>query len=82
MPYFEFVWTDEITEHLAEHGVSPEDFEAVVSHPESRDVSRTSNRPCCFGETPDGRYLFCVYEMLDDFTVIPVTAYVIDRPEE
>ncbi len=27
MPYFDFKWTDEIIEHLDEHGVSPEDFE-------------------------------------------------------
>jgi hypothetical protein len=33
MPYYEFVWTDEIIAHLGEHGVSPEDFEAVVSEP-------------------------------------------------
>ena len=79
MPYFEFIWTDEIIEHLAEHGVRPEEFEAVVSRPESRDVSRATDRPCCFGETLDGRYLYCVYEMLDDITVIPVTAYEVPR---
>ena len=33
MPYYEFQWTDEIINHLAEHGVSPEDFEEVVSNP-------------------------------------------------
>ncbi len=82
MPYYEFVWTEEIIEHLAEHGVTPEDFEAVVSHPESRDVSRATKRPCCFGETPDGEYLYCVYELLDDITVIPVTAYTVRRSEE
>ena len=82
MPYYEYFWTDEITEHLAQHSVSPEDFEAVVSHPESRDVSRTTKRPSCFGETPDGRYLYCVYEMLDDITVVPVTAYAVRRPRE
>ena len=82
MPYYDFVWTDEIVEHLAEHGVTPEDFEAVVSHPESRDKSRATKRPCCFGETPDGRYLYCVYEFLDDATIVPVTAYEVRRPGE
>ena len=38
-------------------------------------VSRSSGRPCCWGETSDGRHLFCVYEFLDDMTIIPVTAY-------
>jgi len=46
MPYYEFVWTDEIVHHLAEHGVTPDE----------------------------------VYEMLDDDTVIPVTAYEVTRP--
>jgi len=82
MPYYEFVWSDEIIAHLAEHEVSPEDFEAVVSNPESRDKSRATKRPCCFGRTPDGRYLYCVYEMLDEMTVIPVTAYEVRRPGE
>jgi hypothetical protein len=32
MPYFEFLWTDEIIAHLKEHGVSQDDFERVVCH--------------------------------------------------
>ena len=75
MPYYEFLWTDEIIEHLAEHGVSSKDFEEVVSNPTRLDVSRSSGRPCCWGETEDGRRLFCVYEFLDDMTIVPVTAY-------
>ena len=75
MPYFEFLWTEEITMHLVEHGVSREDFEEVVSNPNRVSVSRSSGRPCCWGEAADGRELFCVYEFLDDMTIIPVTAY-------
>ena len=81
MPYYEFVWTDEIMGHLAEHGVSPDDFELVVSNPDSRDISRSTRRLCCFGEASDGRYLYCVYEMLDDVTIIPVTAYEVPHPK-
>lgn len=75
MPYYEFVWTDEIIEHLAEHGVGPKDFEAAVMNPNRVSVSRSTGRPCCWGEALDGRQLFCVYEILDDMTIIPVTAY-------
>lgn len=75
MPYLEFVWTDEIVEHLAEHGISPDDFEFVVTYPARRGISRSSGRPCCWGETADGRALFCVYEQIDDATIIAVTAY-------
>lgn len=79
MAYFEFLWTEEISEHLAEHGVGREDFEAVVSSPTRIGVSRSSGRPCCWGETADGRRLFCVYEYLDDMTIIPVTAYEVSN---
>ena len=82
MAYFEFQWTDEIVEHLAEHGVSQEDFAEVVSVPERRGESRSTGRPCCWGETGDGRYLLCVYEYLDEMTVIPCTAYEVPRPGE
>ena len=75
MPYFEYLWTDEVIAHLAEHGVSQEDFQEVVSNPRRVGVSRSSGRPCCWGETVDGRELFCVYEYLDDLMILPVTAY-------
>ena len=38
-------------------------------------MSQSSGRPCAFGYTPDGRYLICFYEMLDELTILPVTAY-------
>jgi hypothetical protein len=75
MPYFDFLWTKEILDHVVEHGVSQKDFEEVVSNPNRIGVSRSSGRPCCWGETADGRKLFCVYEFLDDLTIVPVTAY-------
>lgn len=75
MPYFEFIWTDEIIAHLAEHGVTVVEFEYAVTYPSRRGISRSSGRPCCWGETAEGRELFCVYEYLDDSTIIAVTAY-------
>ena len=80
MAYFEFVWTDAIVAHLSEHGVSQDDFETVVSEPERRGESRSTGRPCCWGETADGRYLLCIYEYLDVLTIIPITAYEVSRP--
>ncbi len=82
MSYFEFLWTEEIVEHLAEHDVTPEEFEAIVSHPERRGRSRFTGRPCCWGETEGGRYLLCVYELLDEVAVIPFTAYEVRRRGE
>ena len=43
MARLDFVWTDEITQHVAEHGVSQDDFEHVVCHPYSKGYSHTRN---------------------------------------
>jgi hypothetical protein len=80
MPYFVFYWDGEIVEHLAANGISPEEFEAVVSQPERRHYSRSTGRPCCWGECQDGRYVLCVYEYIDELTILPVTAFEVRRP--
>ena len=79
MPFFVFIWDGENDEHVAEHGVSIDEFEQVVSDPDDVTISRSSGRPIAFGETADGRYIACVYEELDDgVSVYPVTAYEVD----
>ena len=79
MAWFDFLWTPETIEHLAEHGVSPEGFESVVLDPDAVGTSRSSGRPMAYGYTSDGRYIACVYEMIDDVTIYPVTAYEVDE---
>ncbi|MEX0715027.1 MAG: hypothetical protein WD066_00490 [Planctomycetaceae bacterium] len=81
MPYFDFVWTDDIIEHLAEHGISPDDFEEVVTNPTRQGSSRSSGLPAAWGFTPDGRYIIAVYEQIDAVTILPVTAYEVSEPE-
>jgi len=39
-----------------------------------------TGHPCCWGTTPDGRYLISVYEYLDVLTILPITAYEVRRP--
>jgi hypothetical protein len=80
MAYYEFLWTDDIIEHLAEHGVSQDDFERVICNPTSKGYSRSSGLPAMWGYTSDGRYLIAVYESLDAMTVLPVTAYEVPEP--
>ncbi len=80
MPVFDFLWTDEIVEHLAEHDVSQDDFEYVVRNPTSKGRSRSSDLPCVWGYTENGRYLIAVYEELDDLMLLPVTAYEVPEP--
>ncbi len=78
MPFYFFVWDEENVEHLGEHGISPEEFEAIVSDPEHEDSSRSSGRPMAFGFTTDGRFVACVFEKIDDATVYPITAFEIE----
>ena len=78
MPFYLFIWSDQIEEHFAEHGVTPDEFEEVVCDPDEVDQSRSSGRHIAFGETSTGKYLACVYEFLDDTTVLPVTAYEVE----
>ena len=79
MPFYFFQWTRECEAHLAQHGVTPEEFEEVVGNPDWVQSSRTTGRPIAFGETTTGKYLACVYELLDEVTVLPITAY---QPDE
>jgi hypothetical protein len=82
MPYYEIIWNEEPggnIEHIAEHGLSPEDVEEVLFNPVDRDVSRSSGLPIVFGFTLDGRYILVVYEQIDDVTVYPVTAYAVEE---
>jgi uncharacterized DUF497 family protein len=75
VPWYEFIWDDENEEHLDQHGVTPEEFVEVVCDPDRVGKSRSSGRPIAFGPTSTGRYLACVYELLDESTVYPITAY-------
>lgn len=80
MSYFDFLWTDAIVEHLAEHDVSQDDFEHVVCNPVSKGTSRSSGLPAAWGYTRDGRYIIAVFEQLDSCTILPTTAYEVDEP--
>jgi hypothetical protein len=64
--------------HIAEHGVSVDDVEAVLRDPRSRTGrSRTTRRPQSFGWTPSGKFITVIWEEVDDDPrmVYPITAY-------
>lgn len=66
-------------EHIAEHGLTPEDVEAVICDPLEKTTSRSSGRQVVTGYTPDGRLILVVYEEVDAVTVYPVTALEVDE---
>jgi len=75
MPFYLYLWDGENDRHIGDHGVSREEFEEVVAASDEVVESRSSGRPAAMGCTSSGRYLICVYELIDDVTVYPITAY-------
>jgi len=79
MPYFDIVWNfddaDGNVAHIARHDLTPDDVERVLLNPDRESVSRSSGRPIAFGYALDGRYVGIVYEMLDEITLYPITAF-------
>lgn len=81
MAWFDFLWLEgenENIEHIAEHGLTPEEVEFVFEHYTNVDESDSSGRPMRYGFTPDGRYVAVVFEWLDFMTVYPVTAFEVE----
>jgi uncharacterized DUF497 family protein len=69
--------------HIAEHGISKEDVEAIIDGKlHSTEISRSSGERITFGHTDDGRYIAVVWEHIDDdpLTVRPITAYETPEP--
>lgn len=79
MPIYLFLWNQEIADHLAEHDVTEDQFESIVQDPDSTGTSRSTSRELAFGYDEEGRYLCCVFEFLDETTVIPITAYEVEE---
>lgn len=75
MAFFIFIWDGENERHIARHDFTPEEFEEVVCFPEYRDFSRSTGLPLAGGTTSTGRQMVCIYELIDDVTVYPVTAF-------
>jgi uncharacterized DUF497 family protein len=73
----EFVWPQSQIDHIAEHGVTPEEFEEVCSGKSLffRAPSEGEN-PVYYvlGRTRAGRYLFCVVIRFADGNGYPVSA--------
>ncbi len=80
MQYVRIIWDDDENpdgnvQHIAEHGLTIEDIEHVLQNTSEENTSRSTGRPCCFGYTPGGDYIIVVFELIDDDSIYPVTAY-------
>ena len=77
MPISEFLWPEDRIEHIAEHGVTPEEFEEVCFGQSLVLRTRaTGKNPVYYvlGETESGRHVFCVVIEFPGGRGYPVTA--------
>lgn len=71
------IWPDDRVEHIARHGVEPEEVEDVCfGHSLVLRAKASGKSPAYYllGQTDAGRYLFCVVLRFSDGTGYPVTA--------
>jgi uncharacterized DUF497 family protein len=82
VPWYDVLWNyddaDGNVAHVAEHGLTPDDVNAVLMDPDETARSRSSERPVAFGYALDGRYICVVYEEIDEHTLYPVTAFEVE----
>ena len=70
-------WSEECIDHIARHGVTPEEFEEVCfGRPLVLRARSEGENPVYYvlGQTLAGRYLFCVVIQFPDGNGYPVTA--------
>lgn len=89
MPAIESVWwdldddSDGNVRHIAEHDLTREEVEEVLSEPSNAtDESHSCGRSATFGWTSTGKDIIVIWdEVLDDpLTAYPVTAYEVPPP--
>jgi hypothetical protein len=67
-------WDDYRIEHVAEHGVEPEEVWEVCEDSLHLARRQGSNRYRLYGQTEEGRYLFVVLEHVEGTIFKPITA--------
>ena len=85
MAFIQFIWDapddpEGNVQHIAEHGLTVNEVEFVLDNSTSDSTSQSSGRPCCFGFTPAGEHIIVIYELIDEDTVYPVTAFHVPEP--
>jgi uncharacterized protein len=84
MSIVEFIWDEANRQHIARHGVSPEEAEeAVTIDPLDADIQQHESEPrvLCFGRTKAGRLLTVLYTERGG-KVRVVTAYEMTKSQQ
>jgi hypothetical protein len=65
-------------QHVAEHDLTKEEVEDVLSNPEGRSTGRSSGLPLVFGTTSTGRNIAVINDQIDADSIKPVTAFDVE----
>jgi uncharacterized protein len=77
MTFDDFVWPQERIDHIARHGVTPEELEEVCAGKCLIQKGKSKGQSPVYyvlGQTEAGRYLFCAVIRFTDGNGYPVTA--------
>lgn len=85
MNFLRVIWdgerdVDGNVQHIAEHDLTADDVEYVLSNATEELTSHSTGRPCVFGYSTGGDYIIVIYERIDEDTVYPITAYDVPEP--
>jgi uncharacterized DUF497 family protein len=81
----EFVWPKDRVDHIAGHGVTPEEVEEICfGKAYVRRARSEGQNPVYYvlGQTMEGRYLFCVVIQFPDGKGYPITARPMNETEK
>lgn len=85
MRIHELIWPDERIDHIARHGVTPEEVEEVCfGESFVRRAKSVGDNPVYYvlGQTNAGRYPFCVVIQFPDGNGYPITARSMTKKEQ
>ena len=84
MNIHELIWLEDRIDHIAAHGIEPEDVEDVCFGRSLVQRAKSEGKNPVYyvlGQTTAGRYLFCVVIQFPDGKGYPVTARPMTRNE-
>ena len=81
--FYDFDWDEQNESHIAYHGVTPEEVEQCFFNPYwLRKKPKSNRRYYLHGRTDGGRYLFVVFDEIEEGVARPVTALDMDDREK
>jgi hypothetical protein len=77
---YNFLWNDGNIEYIAQHDVTPDEFEEAFECGQDVDNrDEAGGHEARIGEDTRGRLLFVIFDDIDGIDIVPVNAFEIDE---